>query len=178
MQQQQKKSRRTAAYSSVSLCRRALSHSSRCHLKDFNSILSAVFYKRRVRHQRPCVLANRCCPPPVCSPSSSNTLWEVISLPVLALPGQPSGAATSLCPSVPRLHGLPASSRERGGGERGGRAWGVSSESPQDTHDTHTQEGWGGCTKACALQYKQRFFFFAEAAASESQSATSPCTFW
>lgn len=31
------------------------------------------------------------------------TLWEVISLPVPAMPGQPSGAATSLCPSVPRL---------------------------------------------------------------------------
>lgn len=31
------------------------------------------------------------------------TLWEVISLPVLAMPDQPSGAATSLCPSVPRL---------------------------------------------------------------------------
>lgn len=33
----------------------------------------------------------------------TDTLWEVISLPVLAMPGQPSGAATSLCPSVPRL---------------------------------------------------------------------------
>lgn len=31
------------------------------------------------------------------------TLWEVISRPVLAMPGQPSGAATSLCPSVPGL---------------------------------------------------------------------------
>lgn len=30
-------------------------------------------------------------------------LWEVIALPVLAMPDQPSGAATSLCPSVPRL---------------------------------------------------------------------------
>lgn len=33
----------------------------------------------------------------------TETLWEVISLPVLAVCGQPSGAATSLCPSEPRL---------------------------------------------------------------------------
>lgn len=110
------------------------------------------------------MLANRCCPPtpPHRSPSSWNTLWEVISLPVLALPGQPSGAATSLCPSVPRLHGLPASSRERGGGRerrKGLVGGGVSCESPQDTHDAHTEEV-GGCTKACALQYKQRYLFY------------------
>lgn len=33
----------------------------------------------------------------------TETLWEVIALPVLAVAGQPSETATSLCPSAPRL---------------------------------------------------------------------------
>lgn len=67
------------------------------------------------------------------------TLWEVISLPVPAMPGQPSGAATSLCPSVPRLalYGLPAS-RER---ERERESLSISSKA-QTTHTDAQRAAW------------------------------------
>lgn len=51
----------------------------------------------------------------------TETLWEVISLPVLAMPGQPSEAATSLCPSVLRISVvlLQAPGERKKGGGRG-----------------------------------------------------------
>lgn len=60
------------------------------------------------------------------------TLWEVISLPVPAMPGQPSGAATSLCPSVPRLCMVFLQAEREGERER--ESLSISSKA----HTTHT----------------------------------------
>lgn len=77
------------------------------------------------------------------------TLWEVISLPVPAMPGQPSGAATSLCPSVPRLCALfLQAERER---ESEGRL-----ALHQDTHDTQAHTWLHGAL--CPAVQTQRFY--------------------
>lgn len=71
------------------------------------------------------------------------TLWEVISLPVPAMPGQPSGAATSLCPSVPRF-----CARER---ESEGQLC-----LHQDTHDTQAHTWLYGAL--CPAVQTKRFY--------------------
>lgn len=126
-------------------------------------------------------LANRCT-----SPAGWDALWEVISLPVPALPGQPSRAATSLCPSVPGLHALPAST---------GRKWlrvGGSHVSRHKTRMTHRERGqhesWCPAEQTNIPFSPQSwvvvcFSFFLPVcacfflpSASESPSATSACT--
>lgn len=82
------------------------------------------------------------------------TLWEVISLPVPAMPGQPSGAATSLCPSVPRLCMVFLQAEREG----------ESVHLLQGTHNTHRRTK--GRMEPDALQYKQKDFTTAAAADS------------
>lgn len=86
----------------------------------------------------------------------TETLWEVISLPVLAVPGQPSGAATSLCPSVPRLSVVLLQAQGEGKREEEERK----RRGLRMTHKTHKS-----CTKLIAPRYKQGCF--PEAAASD-----------
>lgn len=78
------------------------------------------------------------------------TLWEVISLPVPAMPGQPSGAATSLCPSVPRLCMVFLQAEREG--ERGR----VCPSPPRHTQHTQTHKGPHGAP--CPPVQTKRFY--------------------
>lgn len=80
----------------------------------------------------------------------TETLWEVISLPVLAVPGQPSEATTLLCPSVLRLSVVPLQAGERKREEEEIKRRGLRMTPP---HKSCTRLGWGGAPAQISLIY-------------------------